>query len=78
MSHEGNSTTVFKNNAAEFSGGATYILSLYSSITFEGISTTVYNNNTADHCGGLSGVRDTISFIRNSIVVFSDNIASCG
>ena len=76
---EGNSTTVFTNNTADY-GGAIYFENSF--VTFRDNSSTMFNNNTAGVNGGAISCNDSsycnLSFEENSTILFSNNIARFG
>ena len=68
MSFEGNATTEFSNNTADYIGGAIFA-NLDTCISFKGTSKMMFNNNTA-YSGGTGGA---IYVAHNSMIFFKGN-----
>ena len=71
ISFEGNSNTVFRNNAANFGGSIHFFNHGY--ISFEGNSTTEFSNNTAEFGGAIFYYNGSILFKGNAIAIFNNN-----
>ena len=73
ISFEGNSTTVFSNNTADY--GAAVSLTHNSYVSFKGNSVTVFSDNIAHNYGGAIYSIDysTITFKENSTSQFNGN-----
>ena len=78
VNFEGNSTTVFSDNIADYGGGIFVVDS--SNIFFQGSSNIVFsNNNAADYGGGIYiGLFSNVFFQGNSNTVLSNNTAEYG